>query len=88
MKSGMPGTVDGTLPGVDLSPGAGSWMELGYREYWSLPPGCALIGYVSRVYVAKLAVSGLGNSTRLQQYSSSRYIEYRHSMVRPWGLDV
>lgn len=29
MKSGMPGTVDGTLPGVDLSPGAGSWMELG-----------------------------------------------------------
>lgn len=83
MKSGMPGTVDGTLPGVDLSPGAGSWME-----YWSLPPGCALIGYVSRVYVAQLAVGGLGTSTRLQQYSSSGYIEYRHSMAWLWGVDV
>lgn len=61
-----------------LEPGVGwSW---GYREHCSLPPGCALIGYVSRVYVVKLAVSGLGTSTRLQQYSSSRYIEYRHSM--------
>lgn len=84
MKSGMPGTVDGTLPGVDLSPGAGSWMELGLPRV--LEPAARmrtdrLCITGPRVYVAKLAVSGLGTFTRLQQYSSSRYIEYRHSMA-------
>lgn len=50
MKSGMPGTVDGTLPGVDLSPGAGSWMELGLPR--ALEPA-------ARMRTDRLCITGL-----------------------------
>lgn len=39
-------------------------LGVGWSERWSLPMGCALIGYVSQAYVAKLVFSGLDRSTR------------------------